>query len=241
MRAWHQVVEQEGRWQAQGYAGFRPVACDLVGFFRPRLRGCLGKHYQSEANKALPAIVLAVVAAVGAVGKVRLPLVRLLLRAEGSDRREAEVQRRALTQAGATWQADEVLVVDAGFGVAALLTGSVPRFVARVARNFTARRHVLPASTGRGRRPGSGERVRPLPRPHTGRTIAASLPDTTAQWVGAGRTIQAQVLGQPRALHGAAGSPGVAVCGDPRSALPGTMGVGDEPVGLGLCPVVSVP
>ena len=193
VRAWHQVVEQEGRWQAHGYEGFRPVACDLVGFFRPRLSGCLGKHYQSGANKALPAIVLAVVAAVGSVGKVRLPLVRLLLRAEGSDRSEAELQRRALTQAGATLQADEVLVVDAGFGVAALLTGSVPRFVARVARNFTARRNVLPAYTGRGRRPGYGERVRPLPRTHKGRTIAASLPDTTAQWVVAGRTIQAQV------------------------------------------------
>jgi len=193
VRAWHQVVEQEGRWQAHCYEGFRPVACDLVGFFRPRLSGCLGKHYQSGADKALPAIVLAVVAAVGSVGKVRLPLVRLLLRVERSDRSEAELQRRALTQAGATLQADEVLVVDAGFGVASLLTGGVPRFVARVARNFTARRNVLPAYPGRGRRPAYGERVRPLPRTYKGRTIAASPPDATAQWVVAGRTIKAQI------------------------------------------------
>jgi hypothetical protein len=193
VRAWHQVVEQEGLWQAHCYEGFRPVACDLVGFFRPRLSGCLGKHYQSGADKALPAIVLAVVAAVGSVGKVRLPLVRLLLRAEQSDRSEAELQRRALTQAGATLQADEVLVVDAGFGVASLLTGGVPRFVARVARNFTARCNVLPAYPGRGRRPAYGERVRPLPRTYKGRTIAASPPDATAQWVVAGRTIKAQI------------------------------------------------
>src|SRR5712671_6660203 len=190
VRAWHQVVEQEGRWQAHGYEGFRPVACDLVGFFRPRLRGCLGKHDQSGADKALPAIVLAVV---GAVGKVRLPLVRLILRAEPSDRSETALQRRALRQAGAALQPDEVLVVDAGFGVAALLTEGVPRFVARVARNFTARRNSLPAYPGRGRRPAYGERVRPLPRTHKGRTIAASPPDATAQWVVAGRTIQAQV------------------------------------------------
>jgi hypothetical protein len=193
VRAWHQVVEQEGLWQTHCYEGFRPVACDLVGFFRPRLSGCLGKHYQSGADKALPAIVLAVVAAVGSVGKVRLPLVRLLLRAERSDRSEAELQRRALTQAGATLQADEVLVVDAGFGVASLLTGGVPRFVARVARHFTARRNVLPAYPGRGRRPAYGERVRPLPRTYKGRTIAASPPDATAQWVVAGRTIKAQI------------------------------------------------
>jgi hypothetical protein len=193
VRAWQQLVQQEGRWHAHRYEGFRPVACDLVGFFRPRLSDCLGKHYQSEADKALPAIVLAVVAAVGSVGQVRFPLVRLLLRAGPSDSNEAELQRRAITQAGAALQPDEVLVVDAGFGVAALLTGGVSHFVARVARNFTARRNVLPAYTGRGRCPIYGERVRPLPRTHKGKTLAATPPDVTAQWVSAGRTIQAQV------------------------------------------------
>jgi hypothetical protein len=193
VRAWHQVVQQEGRWHAHRYEGFRPVACDLVGFFRPRLSGCVGKHSQSVADTALPAIVLAVVAAVGSIGKVRLPLVRLLLRTEPSDRSEADLQRRALRQAGAALQPDEVLVVDAGFGVAHLLTGDVPRFVARVARNFTARRNVLPAYKGRGRCPAYGERVRPLPRTHKGQTIAATPPDATAQWVVAGRLVQAHI------------------------------------------------
>jgi hypothetical protein len=52
---------------------------------------------------------------------------------------------------------------------------------------------------------------------------------------------QGPALGPPRALHGQAWRRGVSVCGDPRPARPGTMGVGDEPAGLGLCPVVSVP
>jgi hypothetical protein len=151
--AWHQVVQQEGRWHAHTYAGFRPVACDLGGFFRPHLHGCVSQHSQSGAAKALPAIVLAGVAAVGAVGNVRLPLLRLVLRAAPSDASEAALQRRAVRQAGAAVQADAVLVVDAGFGVAALLTAGVPRLVARVARNVTARGNVLPASQGRGRRP----------------------------------------------------------------------------------------
>jgi hypothetical protein len=193
VQAWHQVVEQEGCWHAHRYAGFRPVACDLVGFFRPRLSGCLGKHYQSGADKALPAIVCAVVAAVGSIGKVRLPLLRLILWADPGDHSEAELQRRVLRQAGAGLHHDEVLVVDAGFGVATLLTEGVPRFVARVARNFTARCNRLPAYTGRGRRPAYGLRVRPLSRTHKGKTIAATLPDTTAQWVVAGRLIRAQV------------------------------------------------
>jgi hypothetical protein len=32
-QAWQQVVLQEDRWYAHRYEGFRPVACDLVGFF----------------------------------------------------------------------------------------------------------------------------------------------------------------------------------------------------------------
>src|SRR4029434_5637355 len=48
--AWQQVVQQEGHWHAHRYEGFRPVACDLVGFFRPRLSDCLVQHYQSGAT-----------------------------------------------------------------------------------------------------------------------------------------------------------------------------------------------
>src|SRR2546427_7270850 len=189
VQAWQQVVLQEARWHAHRYEGFRPVACDLVGFFRPRLSGCVGKHYQSRADKALPAVVLAVVAAIGSVGKVRFPLVRLLLRANPGDCSEAVLQRQDITHAGATLHPDQVLGGVAGFGVAVLLTGGVPRFVARVARNFTARRNVLPAATGRGRRPAYGARGPPLPRTHKGQTIAATPPDATAQWGGAGRMV----------------------------------------------------
>jgi hypothetical protein len=93
--AWQQVVQQEGQWHAQVYEGFRPVACDLVGFFRPHLSGWVGKHYQSGADTALPAIVFAVVAAVGSIGKVRLPLLRLILRVDPGDQSEAALQRHA--------------------------------------------------------------------------------------------------------------------------------------------------
>jgi hypothetical protein len=106
--AWHQVVQQEGCWDAHRYEGCRPVACDLVGFFRPRRSGCLRKHYQSGADQALPAIVFAGVAAMGSVGTVRLPLLR------GVFWGEAEWQRRAFTHAGAVLQPDEVLVVEPG-------------------------------------------------------------------------------------------------------------------------------
>jgi hypothetical protein len=88
---------------------------------------------------------------------------------------------------------DAVRGVDAGFGVADLLTAEVPRFVARVARNCTARGHVLSAYPGRGRRPAYGERVRPWPRTYKGTTIAATPWDAAAKWVVAGRRVRAYI------------------------------------------------
>src|SRR5262249_19866730 len=132
VQAWHQRVQQAGRWHAHRYAGFRPVACDRVGCFRPHLTGCVSTHQQAGADQALPALVLAGVAAVGAGGPVRRPRRRLVLRAAPSDGRDAALPRRALRQAGGALPADGVLVVDAGGGGAALLTEGVPRFVARV-------------------------------------------------------------------------------------------------------------
>lgn len=205
VNVWQQVVQQEGRWRAHRYEGVCPVACDVVGFLRPPLWGCVGKHSPSGADTAWPAMVLAVVAAVGAVGTVRLPLVRLVLRADPHDSSAAAWQRQALMQAGAAVAPDEVRVVDAGFGVADLLTAGVPRWVARVARNFTARGNVLPADQGRGRHPAYGEMVRPLPRTYTGKTIAATPSAATAQWGAAGRRVRADLwtnLGLPTAQPG---------------------------------------
>src|SRR5215216_6979311 len=49
--AWEQLVREEGCFQAHQHGGYRPVACDLVGFFRPRLQDCPTKHYSSAAGK----------------------------------------------------------------------------------------------------------------------------------------------------------------------------------------------
>ena len=241
VRAWQQVVQQEGRWHAHRYEGFRPVACDLVGFFRPRLSGCVGKHYQSGADKALPAIVLAVVAAVGSVGKVRLPLLRLLLRADPGDRSEAELQRRAVTQAGAALQRRRSARGrrrvrrgrPADRGRATLCGAGGPQLYGPAQR--PARLHRPGASPSLW---GAGPSLAPHPQrqDHCRHAPGCHRP------VGGGRADDpGPGLGQPGALHGQAGSPGVSVCGDPRPALPGTAGVGDEPAGLGLCAVVSVP
>src|SRR5215475_15963371 len=49
LAAWEQLVREEKAFCAHQYGGYRPVACNLVGFFRPRLQNCATKHYSSAA------------------------------------------------------------------------------------------------------------------------------------------------------------------------------------------------
>ena len=193
--AWHLLVLSEARWQPHCYEGYRRVACDLVGFFRPRLVGCVQKHYQSQADKALPAVVLGMIGPVGSVANAsRLALPRALVRAEIGDTSEKDLQRRTLRQAGRDLKPDEVVAADAGFSLQDMLNSKVARYVLRRDKNFTARRNCLPAYKGHGRHREYGEVVRPLARGYKDRWLEATPPDATARWRVGGRTVRALIF-----------------------------------------------
>lgn len=191
--AWRKVVGAEHRWQPHRYGGLRPVAVDLVGFFRAKLQGQIGKHYTSRADKALPALVFGMVASVGSVGKQRLPILRWLVR-QRSDETESALQDRVLKQTIGTLAPDEVMVVDAGFGITELLQHPRTAFVARVDQNVTARRNYVPAAKSKGRPVEYGEVVRPLARAYKGKTLPATRPDKVVRWKAGHHTIKAHVF-----------------------------------------------
>src|SRR3954447_23434242 len=85
-------------WRAHEYEGYRPVAVDVTGFWRPRLQGCATSHYHGPAGKALPAIPVGMVARIGSVGTQRLGLPLALVRADRNDPSTA-AHERALLQA----------------------------------------------------------------------------------------------------------------------------------------------
>lgn len=187
------LVRQEGHWQAQQTGGYRVVAADTVGFFRPRLKHCATKHYLSQAGQALPAIPMGLVASIGHVGTQAVPVVRQILRAPSPTANESEIVRAVLAQVAAHLAPDEALVIDRGFWLGQVHTAAVPRWVCRVPRNFTARRVSVRAYAGRGRPPSRGALVRPLARTYQGRTLAATPPDRTETIVLAERSIQAEI------------------------------------------------
>jgi hypothetical protein len=180
--AFVRAVHAEGQWQLRLQGGFRPVARDLTGFFRPCLKDCPTKHYCAEAGKALPAIPIGLLAKVGTVGSQRLALPVSVLRAAPNDPSERGLSLRLLQTAKARLEPDEVGVFDRGFSLKDVLSEGPERFVVRLPKNFTARRATLLPYKGIRRPPQKGEKVRPLPRNYNGRRLPATPPERQATW-----------------------------------------------------------
>jgi hypothetical protein len=217
---WAALVQAEGRWRAHTHGGYRPLAVDVTGFWRPRLRACPTTHYHGVAGRALPAIPLGLVARVGSIGPQRLALPLAFVRAAGP---QASAHERLLVREAVRRCApDEVLVLDGGFGVALLQEEGATRFVVRAAKNATFRRATPPPYRGQGRPPTRGEVVRPLPRAYKGKAIPTTPPDRTATWREGDALLRAEVWGALVRADAATGSaPFTAVAiHDPRHREP---------------------
>jgi hypothetical protein len=190
---WAATVAAEGRWQPHAHGGYRPVAVDVTGFWRPRLRGCPTTHYHREAGKALPAIPVGLIARVGSATGQRLALPLAFVRADVADPSPAAHARRLVREAVRCCAADDALVLDAGFSLALLHATGATRYVVRVAKNSTFRRATPPPYRGRGRPPTRGAVVRPLPRTYQGQPIPATPPDRRATWQEGGALLRAEV------------------------------------------------
>jgi hypothetical protein len=219
---WERLIEREGRWQATEYGGYRPVAADVTGFWRPRLKGCPTKHYSAEAGRALPAIPLGLVVRVGRVAGQRLGLPLALVRADPADPSPRAHLRRLVREAAGCLAEGDVLVGDREFGIAVLQEAGVMRYLVRLAKNFTARRASPPPYRGRGKPPTRGELVRPLARQRAGRTYEATPPDEVVFWSEGRRTVWAAVWRDLVLPDAPAGSPAFRVLAihDPRYREP---------------------
>ncbi len=154
----------------------------MTGCWRPRLRACPTTHDQRAAGQALPAIPVGLSARVGRVGAPRLALPRAFVRADPADPSPGAHARPLVQEAVRQCAADDLLVLDAGFGVALLQAAGAPRSVVRRAEHATCRPATPPASGGRGRPPQHGALVRPVLRRYQGRVLPATRPDRVETW-----------------------------------------------------------
>lgn len=181
LATWREHVEGQGKWQASQYAGYYTKSIDITAYWRPTMKGIKSKHYKDEASKALPAVVFGMVGRVGHIGQQRMALLTDLVRADLQDASKTAFQTRLLQQVAERLGEDEMPILDAGFKLKALMQANLARFVLRLAKNFTARRNVLPEYEG-GRPTEYGEIVRPLARSYAGKPIPATAPDRVETW-----------------------------------------------------------
>jgi hypothetical protein len=210
LEQWQMYVESQNQWRAHRYEHYRVLSVDITGFFRPYLQGWLGRHYHRLLAKVFPAVVVGVMIVSGQVGSQRIPLLRRLVRCQ-PQASKPDFRRQLLREAVACAAADQVIVVDAEFGIAELQAAGVPRYVVRLARNTTARRNQLPVYKGRGIHPKYGEKVRPLPHKWRNRQLPATPPDRQSQFDYEGRYIQVsawhQLVSVDTAVAAEAGNP----------------------------------
>jgi hypothetical protein len=191
LETWRTYVTDQGEWQAAQYAGYYTKVIDITAYWRPTLKGLKSKHYHTEANKALPAVVFGMVGRVGRVGQQRMALLTDLIRADLTNASKTALQSKLLKQVALTLAEDEMPVVDAGFKIKALFQAGMERFVLRLATNFTARRNFLPEYEG-GRPAEYGDIVRPLVRTYDGKQIPATDPDRVETWQHLGMGFRAE-------------------------------------------------
>jgi hypothetical protein len=192
LRIWQEYVTGLEGWQLHCYEGYNPVTVDVTAFWRPALKKCPSKHYHPAANRALPAVIFGVVGQVGEINGQRIALPRSFKRVHPKDPSEKRLWRDVLKQVKKTLADDEIAVMDAGVKVGDLQAAGIECYVLRLAKNFTARRNFLPEYAHKGRRPKYGALVRPLPRSHKSKTLAATPPDETITWQENGHEIRAE-------------------------------------------------
>ena len=85
LQAWRIHVEERAEWQAHQYAGYYVKAVDTTAYWRPSVKRIESKHYDAQADRALPAVVFGLVGRVGSVGEQRMALMTNLIRADQKD------------------------------------------------------------------------------------------------------------------------------------------------------------
>lgn len=191
LQTWQTYIEEQAKWQAHQYAGYYVKSVDITAYWRPKMKGIQSKHYDAQAAKALPAVVFGMIGRVGSIKGQRMALLTDLVRADLTDPSESALHTALIKQVAEGLADDEISVFDAGFKPQALFAAGLPRFVVRLAKNFTARCNVLPQSSG-GRPPEYGLLVRPLARSYKGNLIERTPPERVETWQHQGLEFRAE-------------------------------------------------
>jgi hypothetical protein len=203
------LVKEQNQASLLSIGGYFPVPIDWVGFYRPTLKGCQTKHFQSTAGKALPAIELGMIA--------RPYMTPIELEGEKATKSRKFPLLVGVIRGGKTTDLlaatvpllskQDVLIADRQVKISHLHQENVLRFVVRGHVDMSARTEQVAPYKGVGRKSTKGSAVRPLPRRYKDKIIPASEPTRTESFSYQGRTLEAEcfdnlvVEGCPLVFH----------------------------------------
>ncbi len=132
LKGLHEQVIAEQQWEALQIGGRSVKAYDTVGFFRPRLQCGAGKHYDSQAGKALPALTFGILGAVGTVKEQPVTLPLSIVRGQGRAAKSDDALMQQLIKAAVTQiTPDDVITADRKFPPVRLLESGCKAIVIR--------------------------------------------------------------------------------------------------------------
>lgn len=193
--AWESYMQTQQQWEPRRYEGYYAVPIDTTPFWRPKLQGLKSKYYNSEAEKALPAVILGLIARIGQVAGKRMALPRAIVRVHPQDPSEKGLKKELLKQVKRELGKHDIMMTDAGFRIKLCHEMKIDHYLGRLAINFTARGNYLTYALGkRGKKPTKGPLIRPLARQYNGKELPATSPDGIFSWeLSSGETITARV------------------------------------------------
>jgi len=177
-----EIVQAEGEWQPIRVQGYRIVPVDFTAYRRAAVKKLKAKSYVSEMNRAVPAVPVGMIATVGMVKGQRVALLKDAVLADLRRNDSAGHKKRLYRQLAVALDADEVAVLDAGFGLVEAVGAGIDRCLIRLAKNCTFGKtagRIPERTSAKGPTPTQykAEIVRPLTRQHGDNLLPATAAD----------------------------------------------------------------
>lgn len=178
------IVRQSGQWQPTVVQGYRLKPVDMTSYKRSKVKSLKSKSYDSNAQRAVPAVPFGIMGTTGEVNGQRVALLEMLICGDINQNKPAEEMKKVYTQVAQNLAVDDLAIFDAGFSLIDAVVQGIDHCVVRLATNCTFGQSpgkVPVRTSNKGPEPSrhQAEIVRPLARTHGSKELDATPADET--------------------------------------------------------------
>jgi hypothetical protein len=193
------IVKSSGKWEPTTVQGYRLKPVDMTAYKRARVKTVKSKMYDSDADRAVPAVPFGMMGTTGSVGEQRVALLEMLICGDVTQNNPSQEMKQVYQKVAELMTEEEIALFDAGFSLIDAVIHGIGQCVVRLAKNCTFGRKpgAIPARTSaKGPAPSrhQADIVRPLTRQHGQNSLERTQPDETVTFVNeAGQEIKIEI------------------------------------------------